>query len=127
MSIVLFSKTFIDKITLSLGNSGGQQFKMTILPLPLTIAPTRTFANLKIRELGLGIRDLYTVNRSLILRVAWNIATAKDPHLIAILEVKYFPTNSFRTTTNNSPKSIFWASILQLLDTPKQKQHYPNP
>jgi hypothetical protein len=39
---------------------------------------------------GLGITDLYIVNTSLILQAAWNIVTAKDPYLTAILKSKYF-------------------------------------
>jgi len=38
---------------------------------------------------GLGIRNLFHVNRSLIVRATWNIATDRDPFLAAVLKAKY--------------------------------------
>jgi hypothetical protein len=58
----------------------------------------------------LGIRDLYSVNKVLLIQAAWNVATHKNPMLLAILKAKYYPNSSFCTGT----KSIFWSSILQV-------------
>jgi hypothetical protein len=63
---------------------------------------------------GLCIRDLLTVNRSLILHATWNIATEKDTYLTAILKAKYFLNTSFWLSTSSTTKSIFWATILQI-------------
>lgn len=63
---------------------------------------------------GLGIRDLHTVNKFLNIQAAWNVATQKNPMLSAILKAKYYPTSSFWTVNNNTTKSIFWSSILQV-------------
>lgn len=63
---------------------------------------------------GLGIRDLHTVNKSLIIRNAYDIATNKNPLLTAVLKSKYFHTSSFWTANRYGPKSIFWSSILQV-------------
>jgi hypothetical protein len=48
--------------------------------------------------------------------VAWNIATGKNSFLAAILKSKYFPTTSFWLAGNNSTKSAFWSSIMQVKD-----------
>lgn len=63
---------------------------------------------------GLGTRDLSTVNCSLILHAALNIATKKDSFLTAILKSKYYPNTSFWFSSNSNTKSIFWGSILQM-------------
>ncbi|KAG2574598.1 hypothetical protein PVAP13_7KG344340, partial [Panicum virgatum] len=66
---------------------------------------------------GLGIKDLYNVNKSLLLKTAWNIVTEKDPNLTAILKGKYFHKSSFWTAPSSTPKSLFWASILKIRET----------
>jgi len=63
---------------------------------------------------GLGIRDLETVNKSLIIHPAWNIATYKNPFLADILKAKYYPNESFWTTPDRGSRSIFWSSVLQV-------------
>lgn len=63
---------------------------------------------------GLGIRDMETVNKSLIIHSAWNIANNKNPFLTTILKAKYFPSNSFWTAPNRGPRSIFWSSVMQV-------------
>jgi hypothetical protein len=63
---------------------------------------------------GLGIRDLKTVNKSLIIHAAYNIANNKNPFLTAVLKAKYFPNSSFWTTHNSGTRSIFWSSIMQV-------------
>lgn len=63
---------------------------------------------------GQGIRDLYTVNRSLIIHATYNIATNKNPLLAAVLKAKYFHNTSFWKATNSGPRSIFWSSVMQV-------------
>jgi hypothetical protein len=79
---------------------------------------------------GLGIRDLHTVNKSLIIRNAYDIATNKNPLLTAVLKSKYFHTSSFWTANRYGPKSIFWSSILQvkkdLIDNATYQLHAGN-
>jgi hypothetical protein len=61
---------------------------------------------------GLGIRDLYTVNKSLITHASWNNVTNKNNFLTIILKAKYFLGNSFWTSKADGPRSVFWALIL---------------
>lgn len=61
---------------------------------------------------GLGIRDLATVNKSLLYNTAWNIATNQDHLLTAVLKAKYFSNASFWTAPIHIPKSAFSSSIL---------------
>ena len=56
---------------------------------------------------GLGIRDLYTVNKSLLTHAAYDIANNKNPFLTAVLKAKYFHNNSFWTANTTGPRSIF--------------------
>jgi hypothetical protein len=63
---------------------------------------------------GLGIRDIYKINESLLVYVAWNIATDNNSFLTKVLKAKYFPNCSFWTVTNDSVKSIFWSSIMKI-------------
>lgn len=61
---------------------------------------------------GLGIRDLYTVNKSLITQAAGNIANNKNSFLTTILKAKYFHNTAFWTANTNGPRSVFWSSML---------------
>lgn len=63
---------------------------------------------------GLGIRDVYKINQSLLIHSAWNIADNKNPFLTKVLKAKYFPNYSFWTASNTASKSIFWSSIMQI-------------
>jgi len=113
MSTVLFSKTFISKITTIIRNfwwAGVQEDNATS---PFHFRSWKDICRPK-REGGLGVRDLLTVNRSLILHAAWNIATGKNPFLTAILKAKYFPNASFWTARDTQIKSAFWSSIMQV-------------
>lgn len=112
-STVLFSKTFIAKITSIIRKfwwAGVQEDNSTS---PFHFRSWHDICQTKDKG-GLGIRDLSTVNRSLILHAAWNIATNKDPFLIVILKSKYCPNTSFWLSGNSNTKSIFWGSVLQM-------------
>jgi hypothetical protein len=61
---------------------------------------------------GLGIRDLYTVNKSLLTHAARNIATNKNPLLTSVLKAKYYHNTSFWNTNTTGPRPIFWSTIL---------------
>ena len=63
---------------------------------------------------GLGIRDLYTINKSLLIQAAWNIVTNKNPFLSSVIKSKYYHNSSFWTVNTNGPRSVFWSSILQV-------------
>jgi hypothetical protein len=60
------------------------------------------------------IRDLFTVNKSLLLNAVWKIATGKNQFLSDILKAKYYPNSSFWLAGNHSTKSAFWASITSI-------------
>ena len=63
---------------------------------------------------GLGIKRIDLVNKSLLIKMAWSIASHQDPYLSAILKAKYYPSNSFWTAPLHTPRPIFWASILKI-------------
>lgn len=99
MSTILFSKTFISKITAIIRNfwwSGVREDNST------TAFHFRSWKDICTpkNEGGLGVRDLLMVNRSLIVHAAWNIATSKNPFLSAILKAKYFCSTSFWLASN---------------------------
>jgi hypothetical protein len=115
LSIVLFSKGFIDQITAIIRQfwwAGVKEDNVT------SHIPYRSWQDIcqSKENGGLAIRDLHTVNKSLILNAAWRIATEKHEYISAILKSKYYPNQSFWTATKNIPKSIFWSSILQVKD-----------
>ena len=94
MSTILFSKSFLHKITTIIRNfwwTGIQKDNPTN-PIPFRswddICQTKD-------DGGLGIRDLEIVNRSLIIQAAYNIATEKSPILTSVLKSKYFTNKSF--------------------------------
>jgi len=94
MSTILFSKSFLHKITTIIKNfwwTGIQEDNPTN-PIPFRswddICQTKD-------DGGLGIRDLEIVNRSLIIQAAYNIATEKSSILTAVLKSKYFTNKSF--------------------------------
>jgi hypothetical protein len=62
---------------------------------------------------GLGIRDLYIVNKSLLTQASWNIVTNKNPFLTSVLKA-YYHNTSFWIANTSGPRSIFWSSILQV-------------
>jgi len=113
MSTVLFSKTFVGKIIAIIRKfwwTGVQEDNPTS---PIAYRSWDDICQPK-ENGGLGIRDLYTVNKSLLTQAAWNIATQKNPMLSAVLKAKYYPDSSFWTSTATGTKSIFWSSILQV-------------
>jgi hypothetical protein len=116
MSTVLFSKTFISKITSIIWNFWWAGVQEDNGSSSFHFRSWKDICRPK-REGGLGVRDLFTVNCSLILHAAWNIATGKSSFLTAILKSKYFPNTSFWLAPNNSTKSSFWSSIMQVKDT----------
>ena len=63
------------------------------------------------------IRDLFTVNKSLLLNAVGKIAIGKNQFLSDILKAKYYPNSSFWLAGNHSTKSAFWASITSIKNT----------
>jgi hypothetical protein len=111
MSIVLFSKTFIEKINTIIKRfwwTGIQEEQATS---PIAYWSWDDICKSK-EDGGLGIRDIELINKSLILHSAWNVATNKNPLLTTILKAKYYPNNSFWTTPTTGPRSIYWSSVL---------------
>lgn len=114
MSIVLFSKRFIAKITSIIRKfwwAGVQEENATS---PFHFRSWDDMCKPKNKS-GLGIRGIFKINQSLLINAAWNIATDKNPFLSSILKAKYYPHASFWTANKkNSTKSIFWYSIMQI-------------
>jgi hypothetical protein len=113
MSTVLFSKAFIERINTIVRRFwwAGVQEEDSSSPIAY-----RSWDDIckPTDQGGLGIRDLHTVNKSLVIHSAWNVATNKNPFLTNILKAKYFPNESFWKANNQGPKSIFWSSVLQV-------------
>ena len=113
MSMVLFSKSFLQKITTIIRKfwwTGIQEDNPTN---PIPFRSWNDICQSKDNG-GLGIKDLETVNKSLIIQAAYNIATEKSPILTSVLKSKYFSNKSFWTANNKGPRSIFWSSIMQV-------------
>jgi hypothetical protein len=112
MSTVLFSKNFVGKITAIIRKFWWTRVQEDNPTSPITYRSWDDICQPK-ENGGLGIRDLYTVNKSLLTQAAWNIATQKNPMLSTVLKAKYFPSSSFWTSNTAGTKSIVWSSILQ--------------
>jgi len=113
MSTVLFSKSFIERITAIIRRfwwAGMQEDNPTS---PIAFRSWDDICQSKDNG-GLGIRDLYTVNKSLIIHSAYNIVTNKNPLLTSVLKAKYFHNTSFWKATNTGTRSVFWSSITQV-------------
>jgi len=113
MSTMLFSKSFLHKITAIIRKfwwTGIQEENHTN---PIPYRSWEDICQSKDNG-GLGIRDLETINRSLIIQAAYNIAIEKNPMLTVVLKAKYFHNKSFWTANTNGPRSIFWSSIMQV-------------
>jgi hypothetical protein len=94
MSTILFSKNLVERITAIIRRfwrAGVQEDNPTS---PIAFRSWDDICQSK-ENGGLGIRDLYTVNRSLIIHAAYNIATNKNPLLTSVLKTKYFHNLSF--------------------------------
>lgn len=63
---------------------------------------------------GLGISDLETVNKSLLIHAAYNIANNKNSFLTSVLKAKYYPNSSFWIANNSGTRSIFWFSVMKV-------------
>jgi hypothetical protein len=77
MSTVLFSKTFLTQLTAIIRKfwwAGVQEENATN---PIAFKSWEDMCQPK-ENGGLGIRDLPTINKSLIMQAAWNIAVRKD-------------------------------------------------
>jgi hypothetical protein len=112
MSTVLFSKSFVEKITAIIHKfwwTGVQEDNPTN---PIAFRSWEDICQSKDNG-GLAIRDFYLVNKSLITHAAWNIATEKNPFLSSIIKSKYFHNSSFWTAKIDGLRSIFWSSVLQ--------------
>lgn len=113
MSTVLFSKTFIAKITAIIRKFWWASVQEENETSPFHFRSWDDICKPKYNG-GLGIRDIYRINQGLLINAVWNIATNKNPFLTSILKAKYYPNCSFWTASNNNCKSIFWSSIMQI-------------
>ena len=110
MSTILFTKNFIDKITAIVRKFWWAGVQDENASTSFHFRSWKDICRPKV-EGGLGIRDLFTVNKSLILNAAWKIATGKNQFLSEVLKAKYYPNTSFWKSGNHSTKSAFWASV----------------
>jgi len=116
MTTILFSKKFIEKITSIMRKFWWSSIQDENDSVGFSFRSWKDICRPK-NEGGLGIRDLFTVNKSLLLNAAWKIATGKNQFLSDILKAKYYPNSSFWLAGNHSTKSAFWASITSIKNT----------
>jgi hypothetical protein len=114
MSTVLFSKSFIEKITAIIRRFWWYGVQEDNPTSPIAFRFWDDICESK-ENGGVGIRDLYTVNRSLIIHATYNIANNKNPLLTSVLKAKYFHKSSFWTANNYGPRSMFWSSVMQVI------------
>lgn len=57
---------------------------------------------------GLGLRDLETMNKAMILKNIWKIVTDEEAIWVRILQAKYFPFLSFWKTNRIDPCTRLW-------------------
>jgi hypothetical protein len=113
MAHVLFTKKFLAKITAIIRNFWWAGVQEEDRSKPFHFRAWKDICQPKDSG-GLGFRNTEDVNKSLLLKIAWNIATAQGPHLSAVLKSKYYSNCSFWTAPRHPPRSLFWASILKI-------------
>jgi len=113
MSTIIFSKTFIEKIISVIRRFWWAGVQQDDPSKPIAYRSWDDICQSKDNG-GLGIRDLYIINKSLVIHTAYNIANSKDHFLSVVLKSKYYPHNSFWQPTSNSSKSVFWSSLMQV-------------
>jgi hypothetical protein len=104
MSTALLSNTFVEKINSIIRPFWWAGVQSDDPSSTIAYGPRMTCQ--KKHNWGLGIRDLHTISKSLILTAAWNIAIAKKQFLSIILKAKYFPYNSFWTAPSRGPSIL---------------------
>uniref|UniRef100_J3L5V2 Reverse transcriptase domain-containing protein n=1 Tax=Oryza brachyantha TaxID=4533 RepID=J3L5V2_ORYBR len=65
-------------------------------------------------EGGLGVRDLWAINKALLIQSAWNFLSRPNELISTVLKAKYFPDRPFWLCSHQGPKSIFWSSIIKI-------------
>jgi len=113
MSTILFSKTFIEELTTIIKRVWWSRIQEENSTRPIQFRSWEDMCQNK-NNGGLGIRNLHLVNKSLIMNVAYNIVTNKNPLLSAVIKAKYYPNSSFWTVPNSTTKLAFWSSVLQV-------------
>jgi hypothetical protein len=123
MSNILFTKKFIAKIRTIIRNFWWTGIKNESTTRCLCLRAWKDICTSK-NEGGLGIRNLQAMNQSLLLMTAWRIADNRDTYLYSVLKSKYFVDSSIWRPNVNTPKSVFWASILKVLPILKDHTFY---
>ena len=72
---------------------------------------------------GLGIRDLYMMNKSMVAMMAWRVIKSPNSLVTKVLKAKYFHNSSIWKVNGNVPKSAFWSSILKVLPFISKASH----
>jgi hypothetical protein len=123
MSTVLFSKTFLQRITTTIRKFWWTGIQEDVVTSPIAYRSWEDICQSKDNG-GLGIRDLETVNKSLLVHAAHNIATDKNKFLSAVIKAKYYPNTTFWKASKNGTKSVFWSSILHVQHHLHSNVHY---
>lgn len=61
-----------------------------------------------------GIRDIYTMNEALLLKLAWNFLNNPNKFWVKILHSKYLSNSNFWDATSKASNSDVWKNILRV-------------
>jgi hypothetical protein len=61
---------------------------------------------------GMGLKDLTTFNLAMLGKQGWKILTEPDSLVSRMFKARYFPNNTYLTTTGQNP-SYVWCSIMR--------------
>jgi hypothetical protein len=113
MSNILLSKKLLTKMNAIIRDFWWTGIQQDFKTKPIYFKAWSEICKSK-KEGGLGIRNLETINKALILTAAWKIVTLPDSNTAKILKAKYFHNTSFWRANPKLPKSAFWTSILKV-------------
>lgn len=122
MSNILLSKSTINKLT-----SINRKFWWTGIDKDNASKPIcfRAWDDIckPMHQGGLGIRDLYMMNKSMVAMMAWRVIKSPNSLVTKVLKAKYFHNSSIWKVNGNVPKSAFWSSILKVLPFISKASH----
>lgn len=63
---------------------------------------------------GLGLRSIEEMNKALVLKVIWKLASNADAQWVQLLQAKYYPRGAFWSTQRNTRCSKLWRNLMHL-------------
>lgn len=63
---------------------------------------------------GLGLRSIEEMNKALVMKVIWKLASNEDAQWVQVLKAKYFPRGAFWTSQRRTRCSKLWRNLMDL-------------